>query len=175
MCSPTWRNWSWKFNDNVLPFYFCIRKTNCDALTCLHINFTSYAKASFSSTCSTESTSVFLAENQINTKSPAVISWVSLVLGVSNKSSIIYLKFFNHIHLKKKLTFCSILLLFLISVIVGPFAMFLLYSCSCKCFVFECDPLSKNQLKCETSPSSSVFCHTLLSVLRMNAHLLLKG
>lgn len=59
------------------------------------------------------------------------------MLGVLNKSSVISFKFFKHIHLKKKLTFCSIHLLFFISVIFGPFAMFLLYSFSCKCFVFN--------------------------------------
>jgi len=115
-------------------------KTNCDTSTCLHINFTSYVKASFSSTFPTESTSLLLVENQINTKSSAVISWVLLVLGVSNKSSVISVKFFKHIRLKKKLTFCSILLLFFISVIFTPFAMFLLYSFysyPCKCFLFK--------------------------------------
>jgi len=92
-------------------------KANCDVSPCLRLTFTLHVKASFYSTCPTWITLVVLIENWINRESSAVISLVSLVLGVSNKSSNFSLEYFNQIHLKKKLIFCSILLLFFISII----------------------------------------------------------
>ena len=82
-------------------------RANCDASPRLRITITLYVKDSFSSTCSTQSNLVVLAENWLNTKASAVIYWVSLVLFVPNKSSLFSLIFLNQIRLNKKLIFVS--------------------------------------------------------------------
>ena len=94
-------------------------------------------------------------------------------MAVSNKSSNFSLKSFNQIHLKKKLIIaaftCYILFLYSLSLcnissLQLPLPVLLV----------RCDSLSENQLKCQTSPSSCVFCHILIQVLGMDAHLLVK-
>jgi len=60
-------------------------------------------KASFPSTFPAQSTLIFLVETEINTESSAVISLSSVAVGVSNKSPVFSLEFFNQIYYRKKL------------------------------------------------------------------------